>query len=57
MVANILLFYADIIDMLTKTIKCKVCKQEFETFKALREHERYMTEVKKFKDHQGFDAY
>jgi hypothetical protein len=43
--------------MLTKIIKYRVCKEEFSTFEALIKHERYMTEDKKFKDHQGFDAY
>jgi hypothetical protein len=39
------------------TIKCKVCKQVFDTYEALREHERIMTEDKKYKDHQGYDAF
>jgi hypothetical protein len=43
--------------MLSKTAKCKVCGQVFETFKSLREHERSITEDKKYKNHQGFDAY
>ncbi len=41
----------------SKIIKCNICKQTFDTFGALREHERAMTEVKKYKNHQGFDAY
>jgi hypothetical protein len=39
--------------MLSKTIRCKV----FETSESLREHEKVMTEDKKYKNHQGFDAY
>jgi hypothetical protein len=38
-------------------IKCDICKQVFYTFESLREHERIMTEEKKYKNHQGFDAY
>ncbi|MGN6630679.1 MAG: hypothetical protein ACTHKP_00355 [Nitrososphaeraceae archaeon] len=37
--------------------KCKVCKQVFDTYEALREHERIMTEVKKYNDHQGYDVF
>ena len=43
--------------MQTEPIKCSVCKQEFNSFEALREHEKLMTENKKYKNHQGFDAY
>jgi len=34
-----------------ETIRCKICG------KALREHVRSMTEHKKYKNHQGYDAY
>ena len=43
--------------MLSETIRCKVCGQVFETFESLKEHEKSMTEDKKYKNHQGFDAY
>ena len=43
--------------MQTEIIKCKVCKQVFDSFESLREHERSMTEDKKYKNHQGYDAF
>jgi hypothetical protein len=43
--------------MLSKTIRCRICEQVFETSESLREHEKVMTEDKKYKNHQGFDAY
>ena len=43
--------------MPSKTIRCRVCGQVFETFQSLQEHEKVMTEDKKYKNHQGFDAY
>jgi hypothetical protein len=35
--------------MQSETIKCRVCGQVFETSETLREHERVMTEDKKYK--------
>jgi hypothetical protein len=43
--------------MQTEPIKCSFCKQVFDSFEALRAHEKLMTETKKYKNHQGFDAY
>lgn len=43
--------------MQSESIKCRVCGQVFETSETLREYERVMTEDKKYKNHQGFDAY
>lgn len=43
--------------MENKTVKCEVCGQVFETFESLMEHERSITQDKKYKNHQGFDAY
>lgn len=41
----------------TKTIRCEVCGNVFDSFGSLREHVRSMTEDKKYKNHQGYDAY
>ncbi|MGC2572588.1 MAG: hypothetical protein WA364_13835 [Candidatus Nitrosopolaris sp.] len=43
--------------METETIRCKICGQVFQTFESLTEHDKFMTEEKKYKNHQGFDAY
>jgi hypothetical protein len=41
----------------SKEIRCNACGQKFDSIESLREHERYMIEVKKYKNHQGYDAY
>ncbi|MFZ0511368.1 MAG: hypothetical protein WAM14_07170 [Candidatus Nitrosopolaris sp.] len=43
--------------MISETIRCKVCGQVFDTFESLREHQKSMTEDRKYKNQQGFDAY
>ena len=43
--------------MMNKFVRCKVCGQILESTESLREHERVMTEDKKYKNHQGYDAY
>jgi transcription initiation factor IIE alpha subunit len=43
--------------MMNKIVRCKVCGQVLESSESLREHEKVMTEDKKYKNHQGFDAY
>jgi hypothetical protein len=40
-----------------ETIRCKICGQVFETFESLRGHIRSITEDKKYKNHNGYDAY
>jgi translation initiation factor 2 beta subunit (eIF-2beta)/eIF-5 len=42
--------------MMNEFVRCKVCGQIVES-ESLREHERVMTEDKKYKNHQDFDAY
>jgi hypothetical protein len=43
--------------MMNKIVRCKVCGQVLESPESLREHERVMTEDKRYKNHQGFDTY
>lgn len=41
----------------SEKIRCNACGQTFDSIESLREHEKYMIEVKKYKNHQGYDAY
>jgi hypothetical protein len=43
--------------MMNKFVRCKICEQVLDSSESLREHERVMTEDKKYKNHQGYDAY
>jgi hypothetical protein len=43
--------------MMNKIVRSEVCGQVLQSSESLREHERVMTEYKKYKNHQGFDAY